>query len=111
MTRHQFNNAVHCRMNVALLSDDGPELRRIADALYLDEGAIAEHRRCYEAEGRARTERLIVASIYRIEASNSNRLCFVTLTKAALGKCDGPPYEQNGVTRHDRSEESIKDQR
>jgi len=45
MTRHQFNNAVHCRMNVALLSDDGPKLRRIADALYLDEGAIADHRR------------------------------------------------------------------
>lgn len=58
MMRRQLNSTVHRRMNVLLLLDDGWELRRIAEALYLDEGTVAEHRRRYEAEGRAGIERL-----------------------------------------------------
>lgn len=53
MMRRQLNSAVHRRMNVLLLLDDGWEPRRIAEALYLDEGSVAQHRHRYEAEGRA----------------------------------------------------------
>lgn len=58
MMRRQLNSAVHRRMNVVLLLDDGWEPRRIAQALYLDEGTIAQHRRRYEEQGRAGIERL-----------------------------------------------------
>ena len=58
MMRRQLNSAVHRRMNVLLLLDDGWEPRRIAEALYIDEGTVAEHCRHYEAGGRAGIERL-----------------------------------------------------
>lgn len=58
MMRRQLNSAVHRRMNVLLLLDDGWEAGRIAQALYLDEGTVAEHRRRYESQGRAGIERL-----------------------------------------------------
>ena len=58
MMRRQLNSAVHRRMNVLLLLDDGWEPRRIARALYIDEGTVAEHRRRYEVDGRAGMERL-----------------------------------------------------
>jgi Putative ATPase subunit of terminase (gpP-like) len=45
-------------MNVLLLLDDGWEPGRIAQALYLDEGSVAQHRRRYEAQGREGIERL-----------------------------------------------------
>jgi transposase len=58
MMRRQLNSAVHRRMNVLLLLDDGWEPRRIAEALYIDESTVAEHRSRYAAEGRAWIERL-----------------------------------------------------
>jgi transposase len=58
MMRRQLNSAVHRRMNVLLLLDDGWKPNRVAEALYLDEGSIAQHRRLYETEGRAGIERL-----------------------------------------------------
>ncbi len=45
-------------MNVLVLLDDGWEARRIAEALYLDEGTVWDHRRRYETPGRAGMERL-----------------------------------------------------
>jgi transposase len=58
MMRRQFNSTVHRRMNVLLLLDDGWEPSRIAEALYLDEGSVAQHRRRYETQGREGIERL-----------------------------------------------------
>jgi transposase len=58
MMRRQLNSAVHRRMNVLLLLDDGWELQRVAAALYLDAGTVAEHLRRYETQGRAGIERL-----------------------------------------------------
>jgi transposase len=58
MMRRQLNSAVHRRMNVLLLLDDGWEPRRIAEALYIDEGSVAEHRRRYQKQGRHAIERL-----------------------------------------------------
>jgi transposase len=58
MMRRQLNSAVHRRMNVLLLLDDGWAPRRVAEALYLDEGTVAEHRRRYASEGRVGIERL-----------------------------------------------------
>jgi transposase len=58
MMRRQLNSTVHRRMNVLLLLDDGWEPRRIAEALYMDEGSVAQHRRRYETQGREGVERL-----------------------------------------------------
>jgi transposase len=58
MMRRQMNSAVHRRMNVLLLLDDGWEPQRIAVALFLDETTVALHRRRYEQEGRTGIERL-----------------------------------------------------
>src|SRR3954449_8007335 len=53
MMRRQINNAVHRRMNVLLLLDDGWEPRQIAAALFIDETTVAQHRRLYDTRGRA----------------------------------------------------------
>jgi transposase len=58
MMRRQMNSAIHRRMNVLLLLDDGWAMAEIARALYLDEGTVRAHRELYEREGRAGVERL-----------------------------------------------------
>lgn len=58
MMRRQTNSAVHRRMNVLLLLDDGWSLAEVARALYLDEGTVRAHRELYEREGRDAIERL-----------------------------------------------------
>ncbi len=56
--RRQLNSAVHRRMNVLLLLDDGWAEERIAEALYIDAETVREHRRLYEASGISGLERL-----------------------------------------------------
>jgi transposase len=51
MMRRQLNSAVHRRMNVLLLLDDGWAAERIAEALFIDAETVREHRRLYEAVG------------------------------------------------------------
>ena len=58
LMRRQLNSAVHRRMNVLLLLDDGWNAARIAAALYLDASTVAEHRALYEQRGRAGVESL-----------------------------------------------------
>ena len=58
MMRRQLNSAVHRRMNVLLLLDDGWSVPRICEALFLDEGTVRGHRALYEAGGREGVERL-----------------------------------------------------
>jgi transposase len=58
MMRRQTNSAVHRRMNVLLLLDDGWSLAEVGRALYLDEGTVRAHRELYESEGRDGIERL-----------------------------------------------------
>jgi transposase len=58
MMRRQINSAVHRRMNVLLLLDDGWEPRQIAAALFLDETTVAQHRHLYERSGRSGVEAL-----------------------------------------------------
>ena len=58
LMRRQTNSAVHRRVNVLLLLDDGWSLARIAAALYLDESTVAEHGSLYLSHGRAGVERL-----------------------------------------------------
>lgn len=58
MMRRQMNSAVHRRMNVLLLLDDGWEPARIAAALFIDEGTVSNHGKLYEAAGRAGVEKL-----------------------------------------------------
>ena len=53
MMRRQINSAVHRRMNVLLLLDDGWEPRQIAAALFLDETTVSQHRHLYERSGRS----------------------------------------------------------
>ncbi len=53
MMRRQTNSAVHRRMNVLLLLDDGWPVARICAALFVDEGTVREHLRLYQARGRA----------------------------------------------------------
>ncbi|MGH6867937.1 MAG: hypothetical protein ACREDA_03475 [Methylocella sp.] len=45
MPRRQLNSAVHRRMNVLLLLDDGWQPRWIAEAFDVDEGTVAARRR------------------------------------------------------------------
>jgi len=71
MMRRQLNSAVHRRINVLLLLDDGWKPRRIAEALYLDEGSVAQHRRRYETQGREGIERLDY--IGRVSALNAEQ--------------------------------------
>ena len=56
--RRQINSAIHRRMNVLLLLDDGWMPPRIATALFIDEATVVEHRRLYEARGRSGVEQL-----------------------------------------------------
>ncbi|SFL38562.1 helix-turn-helix domain-containing protein, partial [Methylorubrum salsuginis] len=58
LMRRQLNSAVHRRLNVLLLLDDGWTPARIAAALYLDESSVAEHRTLYSERGRAGVESL-----------------------------------------------------
>lgn len=58
LMRRQMNSAVHRRINVLLLLDDGWPVVRICEALFLDEGTVHNHRRLYEEEGRSGIERL-----------------------------------------------------
>jgi transposase len=58
MMRRQLNSAVHRRMNVLLLLDDGWSVPRICEALFLDEGTVRGHRALYGAGGREGVERL-----------------------------------------------------
>ncbi|MGH6857679.1 MAG: hypothetical protein ACRECP_08580, partial [Methylocella sp.] len=58
MPRRQLNSAVHRRMNVLLLLDDGWQPRWIAEAFDVDEGTVAARRRRDEAAGRAGIEQL-----------------------------------------------------
>ena len=58
LMRRQTNSAVHRRMNVLLLLDDGWSVARICEALFIDEGTVRDHRDLYEREGRAGVERL-----------------------------------------------------
>lgn len=53
MMRRQTNSAVHCRMNVLLLLDDGWTAARICAALFIDEGTVRAHGLLYEQQGRA----------------------------------------------------------
>lgn len=56
--RQQTNSAIHRRMNVLLLLDDGWMAERIAEALYIDAETVREHRRRYEKDGLVGIERL-----------------------------------------------------
>lgn len=58
LMRCQMNSAVHRRVNVLLLVDDGWSTARIAGALYLDESTVAAHRALYAQRGRAGVESL-----------------------------------------------------
>lgn len=58
LMRRQLNSAVHRRLNVLLLLDDGWTPARIAAALYLDESTVTEHRSLYRERGRAGVESL-----------------------------------------------------
>jgi transposase len=59
MMRRQMNSAVHRRMNVLLLLDDGWPPARIAAALFIDETTVGEHRRLYETGGPVGVETLV----------------------------------------------------
>ena len=59
LMRRQTNSAVHRRMNVLLLLDDGWSVRRVCKALFSDEGPVRGHRQLYERDGRAGVERLV----------------------------------------------------
>jgi transposase len=56
--RRQLDSAVHRRMNVLLLLDDGWPPVQICAALFIDEGTVREHRALYERAGRAGIEEL-----------------------------------------------------
>ena len=56
--RRQMNSAVHRRMNVLLLLDDGLNFEQIAKVLYLDESTVRDHKTLYEQKGRAGVESL-----------------------------------------------------
>ena len=51
MMRRQTPSAVHRRMNVLLLLDDGWAAERIAEALYIDAETVREHLRLYQRAG------------------------------------------------------------
>jgi transposase len=59
--RRQGNSAVHRRMNVLLLLDDGWTAGRVAEALFIDAETVHAHRRLYAAEGGAGVQRLAYA--------------------------------------------------
>jgi hypothetical protein len=58
LLRRQMNSAVHRRMNVLLLRDDGWTPHQSVIALYLDESTVGEHRRLYLDQGRTGVESL-----------------------------------------------------
>jgi transposase len=75
LMRRQINSTVHRRINVLLLLDDGWEPRRIAEALYLEEGTVAQHKRRYETQGREGIERLdYVGRIAALNAEQQEQL-------------------------------------
>ncbi len=53
-----MNSAVHRRMNVLLLLDDGLSVEHIAKVLYLDEGTVRDHSALYVQKGREGIELL-----------------------------------------------------
>ena len=59
--RRQINSAVHRRMNVLLLLDDGWTTAAVATALYLNESTVLEHRALYLERGRKGVEALLYA--------------------------------------------------
>lgn len=59
LMRRQTNSAVHRRMNVLLLLDDGWSVQRVCEALFIDDETVRDHRRLYEKDGRSGVERLV----------------------------------------------------
>ena len=53
-----MNSAVHRRMNVLLLLDDGLMPEQIAKVLYLDESTVRDHQSLYRKQGRVGVESL-----------------------------------------------------
>ena len=73
--RRQTNSAVHRRVNVLLLLDDGWSAARIAAALYLDASTVAEHRALYAQRGRAGVESLsYTGRVSRLSADQRSAL-------------------------------------
>ena len=58
LMRRQTPSAVHRRMNVLLLLDDGWAAERIAEALYIDAETVREHLRLYQRAGVGGLEQL-----------------------------------------------------
>jgi transposase len=58
LMRRQLNSAVHRRLNVLLLLDDGWSAERIAEALFIDAETVRAHHRRYVAGGRKAIEQL-----------------------------------------------------
>jgi transposase len=58
LMRRQMNSAVHRRLNVLLLLDDGWPAERIAEALFIEAETVRAHHRLYESGGRSAIERL-----------------------------------------------------
>ena len=74
MRRHQIS-AVHRRMNVLLLLDDGWSAGQVAAALFIEAETVHEHRRRYTSTGRAGIEQLAyVGSAPMLSAEQRGRL-------------------------------------
>jgi len=58
LMRRQLNSAVHRRMNVLLLLDDGWSAERIAEALFIEAETVRAHHRRYLAGGAKAVEQL-----------------------------------------------------
>lgn len=58
LMRRQLNSAVHRRMNVLLLLDDGWSAERIAEALFIEAETVRDHHRRYISDGRGGIEHL-----------------------------------------------------
>jgi transposase len=61
LMRRQMNSAVHRRLNVLLLLDDGWPAERISEALFIDAETVRAHHRRYESGGRSAIERMAYA--------------------------------------------------
>lgn len=76
MMRRQLNSAVHRRMNVLLLLDDGWPVVRICEALFIDEATVREHRALYQSRGRAGVEVLTYrGGVSRLDAAQMQEVC------------------------------------
>jgi len=58
LMHRQLNSAVHRRMNVLLLLDDGWSAERIAEALFIEAETVWDHHRRYISDGRGGIEHL-----------------------------------------------------